>query len=103
MNCEKHEPSSIVIVASPPACSRPLQGGYLVIPRKFPSGNRPIPRRADQHRIERMPTTVSYRSFVMVESRNLSSGHLYRTNKITRNPIITGSKDIIFQEGNMLA
>lgn len=65
------EPSSLIVFPSP----LPTLDGF-VASRKLPFDNVTIPRRADDHRVDRMPITISYRFIMIVESCNLSSTHL---------------------------
>lgn len=53
----------------------PLRG-FFAAPGKFPSCNDTIPGGGDDHRIEWVPTAVSYRSFMMMTTSYLSSTHL---------------------------
>ena len=65
------EPSSLKVFPSP----LPIPT-LVVASRKLPFDNVTIPRRADDHRVDRMPITISYRLIMIVESCNLSSTHL---------------------------
>lgn len=45
------------------------------VPKEIPFHNIPIPRRAHNHRVLRVPTAVSDRRFMVLEGRDLSSSH----------------------------
>lgn len=68
-------PSSVEI--PPPNRPTSWRSWCFSIPRKLPFGNDTIPRRTNDHRVDRMPTTISYSTFMIIKPCNLSSGHLY--------------------------
>lgn len=51
---------------------------------ELPFSNCPVPRRAYEHRVIGVPTTVPHRCFMILKRRNLGSGNLHRLIKITR-------------------